>query len=81
MLREGLPLAKWRQFASRRTTISDTVSVEFIAVFVVLVVVVVVVVVVVLVVVVLVVNTRCYYINSPEFCCKIPPVIRRGGYS
>ena len=78
MLREGLPLAKWRQFASRRTTISDTVSVEFIAVFVV---VVVVVVVVVLVVVVLVVNTRCYYINSPEFCCKIPPVIRRGGYS
>ena len=80
MLREGLPLAKWRQFASRRTTISDTVSVEFIAVFVVLVVVVVVVV-VVLVVVVLVVNTRCYYINSPEFCCKIPPVIRRGGYS
>ena len=66
MLREGLPLAKWRQFASRRTTISDTVSVEFIAVFV---------------VVVAVVNTGCYYSNSPEFCCKIPPVVGRGGYS
>ena len=65
MLREGLPLEKWRQFASRRTTISDIVSAEFIAVFV----------------VVVVVNTGYYYSNSPEFCCKMPPVVRRGGYS